>query len=79
MQIMARQPIHEIRRGLIVVRIWNKRSRNAHGYSTSIVRLFRNGTDWKESARFGPEDIPVLRLALDAAFVWMLANQESDK
>jgi len=78
-RIMARQPAHEIRRGLIVVRIWNKPSRKSHGYTTSIVRMFRNGADWKESSRFGPEDIPVVRLALDAAFVWMLANQESDK
>ena len=75
--IMARQPVHEIRRGLIVVRIWQKRSRRSRGFSTSIVRLYRNGTDWKESTRFGPEDIPVVRLALDAAFGWMLANQES--
>ncbi len=75
---MKNNPVHEIRRGLIVVRIWNKRSRKSHCYSTSIIRLFRNGADWKESSRFGPEDIPVMRLALDAAFVWMLANQEPD-
>lgn len=74
---MATRPVHEIRRGLIVVRIWQKRSRKSRGYSTSIVRLFRNGSDWKESSRFGPADIPVVRLALDAAFVWMHANQES--
>lgn len=76
---MARQPVHEIRRGLIVVRIWNKRSRNTHRYSTSIVRLFRNGSDWKESARFGPEDIPVMRLALDDAHTWLLTHEAEVK
>ena len=35
--------------------------------------------DLKESARFDSQDIPVTRLALDAAFIWMLANQEPDK
>ena len=69
---MAKQPLHEIRRGLIVVRIWDKRSRTARGYSTSVIRLFRNGTDWKESSRFGSEDIPVVRLALDEAHKWLL-------
>ncbi|MBI1311222.1 hypothetical protein GC176_07935 [bacterium] len=72
---MARQPAHEIRRGLIIVRIWPRRSRKSHGYSTSIVRLYRNGTDWKESSRFGPTDIPVVRLALDAAYTWMLSRE----
>ena len=74
---MATRAVHEIRRGLIVVRIWHRRSRKSPGYSTSIIRLYRNGTDWKESSRFEPGDIPVVRLALDAAFVWMLTNQES--
>jgi hypothetical protein len=74
---MAKRPLHEIRRGLIVVRIWRKRSRKHSGYSTSVVRLFRNGVDWKESSRFDAKDIPLIRLALDDAFVWMLANQES--
>ena len=72
------KPAHEIRRGMIVVRIWRKRSRKRTRYATSVVRLFRNGTAWKESARFDPRDIPVIRLAIDEAFVWMLANQEPD-
>lgn len=75
---MAKKPVHEIRRGLIVVRVWRKRTRKQRSYSTSIMRLFRNGNAWKESARFDSQDIPVIRLALDDAFVWMLANQETD-
>ncbi len=76
---MARQPAHEIRRGLIKVRIWNKRSRKSHGYSTSIVRLFRNGADWKESSRFDSQDIPVIRLALNDAHTWMLTHETEAK
>ena len=75
---MAKKPVHEIRRGLIVVRVWRKRTRKQRSYSTSIMRLFRNGNEWKESARFDSQDIPVIRLGLDDAFVWMLANQETD-
>lgn len=40
-----------------------------------MVRLYRNGADWKESSRFGAEDIPVVRLALDAAYTWMLSRE----
>ncbi len=75
---MTTKPVHEVRRGLIVVRVWRKRTRSQRSYSTSVVRLFRNGNARKESARFDSQDIPVIRLALDEAFVWMLANQETE-
>ena len=75
---MASKPVHVVRRGLIVVRVWRKRTRRQRSYSTSVVRLFRNGNAWKESARFDSQDVPVIRLALDEAFVWMLTNQETD-
>ena len=64
----------EIRRGLIKVRIWQRRSKNGVRYSLSVVRLFRNGDQWKESTRLGRDDIPPVRLVLDEAYAWMLAN-----
>ena len=73
------KPIYELRKGLIVVRIWRKRSRKQCGYSTSVVRLFRNGNDWKESTRFDMGDIPLIRLALDEAFSWLLVNDKADR
>ena len=68
---MATRPAHEVRRGLIVVRIWLKKSRGKRRHTVSIARLFRNGEEWKESTRFHRQDIPVVRLALDKAFVWI--------
>lgn len=69
------KPVLEIRRGLIKVRIWQRRSRGGSRYSLSIVRLYRNGDQWKESARLGRDDIPLVRLALDEAYAWMLTQQ----
>ncbi len=69
-----RKPDREIRRGLIKVRIWQRRSKKGTRYSLSVVRLFRNGDQWKESARLGRDDIPLARLVLDEAHTWMLAN-----
>jgi hypothetical protein len=68
------KPKLEIRRGLIKVRIWQRRSKKGGGYSLSVVRLFRNGDQWKESTRLGCDDIPLARLVLDEAYAWMLAN-----
>lgn len=76
---MASQPLHEIRRGLIKVRIWRRRSKSGPGYSLQVVRVFRNGDQWKESARLGRDDIPLARLVLDEAYTWMLTNNNSAK
>ncbi len=73
---MPAKPVHEIRRGLIVVRIWMRSARKQTRYTTSALRLFRNGEAWKESSRFGPKDIPLLRLLLNEAHLWILQNRE---
>ena len=73
---MKRLPTHEIRRGLIVVRIWRKQARNRVRHTVAALRLFRNGDVWKESTRFGRDDIPVLRLALDAAHLWIYEQSQ---
>lgn len=71
---MITQPVHEIRRGLVKVRIWRKKTRTGIRHSVTVVRLFRNGDSWKESTRFGRDDIPVMRYVLDAAHTWIFSN-----
>jgi len=68
---MARAPLHEIRYGLIVARIWRKRTRSGVRHTVTVMRLFRNGDVWKESSRFHRDDIPLVRLALDEAHTWI--------
>lgn len=75
---MATRPIHEIRKGLIKVRIWRKRTRSGLRHSVSIVRLFKNGDVWKESTRFSRDDIPLVRLVLDDAFAWIYEQRQKD-
>ena len=72
------KPELEIRRGLIKVRIWQRRSKNGVRYSLSVVRLFRNGDQWKESTRLGRDDIPLVRLVLDEAYEWMLTQKVAE-
>lgn len=74
---MVRQPIHEIRRGLIKVRIWRKRTRDRLRHTITVTRLFRNGDLWKESTRFGRDDIPLMRLALDEAHTWIYQQPQA--
>lgn len=71
---MPTRPIHEIRRGLIKVRIWRKRTRDGVRHTVSLTRLFRNGDSWKESTRFGRDDVPLMRAVLDEAHTWIYRN-----
>jgi len=68
---MKRPPIHEIRKGLIKVRIWRKNTRSGLRHTLTIVRLYQNGDVWKESTRFGRDDVPLIRLVLDEAHTWI--------
>ena len=69
---MPKPATYEIRRGLIKVRIWQRKSKNGVRYSLAVVRLYRNGDQWKESTRLGRDDIPIVRLVLDEAYCWIL-------
>jgi hypothetical protein len=73
---MPRPPVHEVRRGLIKVRVWRKRTRSGLRHTVAVSRLFRNGDVWKESSRFGRDDIPLLRLALDEAYTWIFRQSQ---
>ena len=73
---MKRGHLHEIRVGLVVVRIVKRASRRRGRLAVAAVRLYRDGELWKESSRFGAREIPMLRVALDQAYSWMLTHQE---
>lgn len=75
---MLRVPIYEVRRGLIVARIWRKRTRAGIRHTVTVVRLFRNGDLWKESSRFHRDDIPILRLVLNEAHTWIFLKSPRD-
>ncbi len=71
---MPSSPIHEIRRGLILARIWKKRTRQGVRHTVTIVRLYRNGDVWKESSRLGAKDLRVVRHVLDLAHAYILLD-----
>ena len=43
-----------------------------------VVRIYRNGDQWKESTRLGRDDIPLARLVLDEAYEWVLTDNHLD-
>lgn len=71
---MSAKPVFELRRGLIKVCVRSKGTKSGVRHTVRITRLFRDGDVWKESTRFGRNDIPLIRLLLDEAFVWIYKN-----
>ena len=75
---MKNRSVHEIRIGLIKARVWRKRTRSGTRHTVSVVRLYRNGDLWKESTRFGRDDLPAVRLTLDQAHTWILQQGQTE-
>lgn len=71
---MPAKPVFELRHGLLKVRVHRKHTKAGPRHTVTIVRLFKDGDLWKESSRFGRDDIPLMRLLLDQAFVWIYQN-----
>ena len=74
---MSGKPAREIRYGLIKACIWENKSKNGNHYSVAVCRLFKNGDVWKESSRFGRDDLLVLAKVADEAHSWIHQNSKS--
>lgn len=75
---MKTKVVHELRVGLLVLKIKRVRSNGSSLHVISIGRLYRNGELWHESTRFSQDDIPFMRHLLDEAHTWML-EQSADE
>lgn len=64
-------PIHTIRIGMIKASIWQNKSKAGQRHNVSVVRLYRNGDLWKESSRFGRDDLLVVAKVADLAHSWI--------
>ena len=71
---MSKRPIHEIRYGLIKVSVWRNHTKSGERFSTSVVRLYKDGDTWRESGRFGRDDLLVVAKALSEAHTWIYAE-----
>lgn len=73
---MSHRATKVFRKGLIAVHVLRK-GQSKPCYSVTAYRLYRDGEQWKRSSRFGTDAIPLLRLALDEAYAWILGQQAS--
>ena len=71
---MTQPPEHVVRFGLIKVAIWKNHTKSGDRHSVTVVRLFKDGDRWRESTRFGRDDLPLVAKAVDVAHTWIFAQ-----
>ena len=70
------KPIHEIRLGAVKAAIWENTHDNVIRHNVTVVRLYKDGEDWKSSDSFGRDDLPLLCKVADQAHTWIFAHQQ---
>lgn len=75
---MAKPPVYEIRMGLIKASIWENDTKQGTNYVVTVIRLFKYGSEWKESTRFYRDDLLVVAKVLDQAHSWIFRKQQNE-
>ena len=68
----TQKPAHKVRLGKLVASIWaNQTEDNEVWFSVTVERRFKSNGEWKSSASFGRDDLPVAAKAMDMAYAWI--------
>ena len=73
----SNKPAHEVRLGRIKATIWANETENGTRYNVSIVRIYKDGEDWKEATSFGREELLLVAKVADMAHTWIYEQKES--
>lgn len=72
------KPAHEIRLGRIKAAIWANDTEHGTRYGVTVLRIYKDGEQWKETASFGRDDLLVVAKIADAANTWIYENASTD-
>jgi len=71
------RPVHEIRLGRVRAAIWENETQNGTRHNVTLSRLYKDGDDWKDSASFGRDDLPLVAKVIDQAHSWIFQQTSS--
>jgi hypothetical protein len=74
----AKAPVHEVRLGRIKAAVWENTTENGVRHNVTISRLYKDGTQWKDSASFGRDDLPLVIKVADQAHSWIFNQSGSE-
>lgn len=73
------KPLHTIRYGMIKASIWCNQTKSGERHAVSVVRIYRNGDVWKESTRFGRDDLLLVAKVADQAHSWIYEQSQNGR
>jgi hypothetical protein len=65
------KPAHEIRLGRVKATIWANETENGTRHNVTVSRIYKDGEDWKQTASFGRDDLPLVAKVVDLAHLWI--------
>jgi hypothetical protein len=72
------KPAHEVRLGAIKATIWRNDTGNSVRFNTTFARLYRDGTEWKNTSSFGRDDLLVVAKVADQAHSWISEQRQEE-
>jgi hypothetical protein len=71
-----KKPVAEVKLGSIRAAVWSNKSEDGRTwFQVTIARLYKDGDQWKDSASFRRDDLPLVMKVADLALSWILAEQ----
>lgn len=65
------RPVHEVRFGRVRAAIWENQTESGLRHNVTLSRLYKEGDQWKDSASFGRDDLPLVAKVVDLAHTWI--------
>ncbi len=76
-------PVHELRLGRIKGLVWQNETRNGTRFSVTIVRLYKDEEEWRETNSFDRDDLPLVAKVADQlhtfVFEHIAESRQQDK
>ena len=68
------RPVHEVRLGRVRAAVWENQTEGGVRHNVTLTRLYKDGEQWKDSASFGRDDLPLVAKVVDLAHSWIFAQ-----
>ena len=67
-------PVHEIRLGAVKATIWSNETSVGTRHNVTLCRIYKDGDEWKQTASFGRDDLPLVCKVSDLAHSFIFGN-----
>jgi hypothetical protein len=74
------KPAHEVRLGRIRGTVWKNETESGTFHNVAFSRLYKDDAgDWKDSATFSRDDLPLLQKVADIVHTWLFEHGNGEK